>query len=384
MDQAKIGSFLKELRKEKGLTQEQLAEEFNVAARTVSRWENGYNLPDLSILVELAEYYDIDIRELIAGERKSENMTEDMKDTLEKVADYSDTEKEIILKKLYVSLIVSLLIFNTLTIVPFIIDLLPGEDIFLRHSQLRMCMFFIPLIGITVSGVGFIRILQYMGNMSKVRIKKIKRITLPIILIVSLIMFPLLIALFISMIHWNSRESSDVKDYNKLEILSEYGEDLDSNLSIFPDDNIITDAGSDYYCNISTGLLDTDAVIILECTYNDTQYEQEIERLSNLHMTIVEGEDEYTNDVLYDEKSYNYPAYITIDGYGHTYEYALLDKGNNKIIYIYLAYPRIEGFSRSDYLKKDKTVYDIDDYFSCYTMYNHTFDGGASYTEYDD
>ena len=41
MDQAKTGSFLKELRKEKNLTQEQLAEKFNVASRTVSRWENG-------------------------------------------------------------------------------------------------------------------------------------------------------------------------------------------------------------------------------------------------------------------------------------------------------------------------------------------------------
>lgn len=41
MDQKKIGSFLKELRKEKGFTQEQLAEKLNVAGRTVSRWETG-------------------------------------------------------------------------------------------------------------------------------------------------------------------------------------------------------------------------------------------------------------------------------------------------------------------------------------------------------
>lgn len=41
MDQVKIGTFLRELRKEKNLTQEQIAEQFGVAARTVSRWENG-------------------------------------------------------------------------------------------------------------------------------------------------------------------------------------------------------------------------------------------------------------------------------------------------------------------------------------------------------
>lgn len=51
MDQVKIGRFLKILRKEKGLTQEQLAEKFNVACRTISRWETGSNMPDLSILV---------------------------------------------------------------------------------------------------------------------------------------------------------------------------------------------------------------------------------------------------------------------------------------------------------------------------------------------
>jgi len=41
MDQQKVGSFLKELRKEKNLTQEQLAEQLNVSGRTVSRWETG-------------------------------------------------------------------------------------------------------------------------------------------------------------------------------------------------------------------------------------------------------------------------------------------------------------------------------------------------------
>ena len=72
MDTKKIGAFLKQCRKEKNLTQEQLAEKFRVSARTVSRWETGTNMPDLSILVELAEYYDVEMRELLDGERRSE------------------------------------------------------------------------------------------------------------------------------------------------------------------------------------------------------------------------------------------------------------------------------------------------------------------------
>ena len=100
MDQQKIGGFLKELRKEKNLTQEQLAEVLNVSGRTVSRWETGSNMPDLSILVELADYYDVDIREIINGERKSEKMDKDLKDTLEQVAEYSNTEKKSLKKKM--------------------------------------------------------------------------------------------------------------------------------------------------------------------------------------------------------------------------------------------------------------------------------------------
>ena len=94
MDQIKIGLFLKKLRNEKGLTQEELAESFGVTDRTVSRWENGRNLPDLGLLVELADFYDTDIREIIDGERKGEEMDKELKDTLQKVADYGDSQKQ--------------------------------------------------------------------------------------------------------------------------------------------------------------------------------------------------------------------------------------------------------------------------------------------------
>lgn len=50
MDQVKIGNFLKKLRKEKGITQEQLAEILNVSGRTVSRWETGKNVPGQEVL----------------------------------------------------------------------------------------------------------------------------------------------------------------------------------------------------------------------------------------------------------------------------------------------------------------------------------------------
>lgn len=94
MDQIKIGKFLKHLRKEKGLTQEQLAEQFFVSSRTVSRWETGNNMPDLDILIELADFYNADIREIIDGERKSNNMESETKNTLKKVAEYAAEENK--------------------------------------------------------------------------------------------------------------------------------------------------------------------------------------------------------------------------------------------------------------------------------------------------
>ena len=70
MNPKEIGAFLKQLRSEKGVTQEQLAEILGVSGRTVSRWETGRNLPDLSILVQISEYYQVDIKEILNGERR--------------------------------------------------------------------------------------------------------------------------------------------------------------------------------------------------------------------------------------------------------------------------------------------------------------------------
>lgn len=101
MDIVKIGKFLQELRKENGFTQEQLAEKMGVARRTVSRWETGSNMPDLDVLLELSDLYAIDLREILTGERKSERMNEELKETVLQVADYSGEEKTRLLKKMH-------------------------------------------------------------------------------------------------------------------------------------------------------------------------------------------------------------------------------------------------------------------------------------------
>ena len=111
MDQKKTGYFFKILRSEKQLTQEQLAERFNVSSRTVSRWETVSNMPDISVLLELADFYEVDIREIIDGERKSEKMNEEVKEVAKTMSDYARAEKEAIVKNIRIISVIGLVAF---------------------------------------------------------------------------------------------------------------------------------------------------------------------------------------------------------------------------------------------------------------------------------
>lgn len=98
MDQLKTGAFLKELRKEKGMTQEKLADMLMVNSRTVSRWENGRTMPDFDMLIELAKLYDVSMEELLNGERTEKIMEKQTENTLLEIADYTNQEKARLLK----------------------------------------------------------------------------------------------------------------------------------------------------------------------------------------------------------------------------------------------------------------------------------------------
>lgn len=81
MDQVKIGKFIAVLRKEKGMTQEQLGAKLGVINKTVSRWENGNYMPDVEMLSLLSNELDVSINEIISGERLA---TEDFKKAADK------------------------------------------------------------------------------------------------------------------------------------------------------------------------------------------------------------------------------------------------------------------------------------------------------------
>lgn len=70
MDQEKVGNFIKDIRKKNNLTQKQLADKLNVTYQAVSKWENGKNVPDIAIMMEISKLFNVDINELLNGENK--------------------------------------------------------------------------------------------------------------------------------------------------------------------------------------------------------------------------------------------------------------------------------------------------------------------------
>lgn len=72
MNQTKIGRFISSMRKEKGLTQRQLADELNISDKTISKWETGKGLPEVALMLPLCEILNITVNELLCGERLAE------------------------------------------------------------------------------------------------------------------------------------------------------------------------------------------------------------------------------------------------------------------------------------------------------------------------
>lgn len=126
MNQQKIGEFIRDKRKEKGLTQVELADKLGITNQAISKWERGKNCPDISLLKDLCKILDININELLSGKELENISKEESEDILvETVKTYTGIEKKknkklliftIILLVFYVFLIISMyLTFNQIT-----------------------------------------------------------------------------------------------------------------------------------------------------------------------------------------------------------------------------------------------------------------------------
>lgn len=73
MNQEKVGKFIKDIRKKNNLTQQAFAQKYGITYQAVSKWENGKNLPDMSLIKQICKDYNIDINDLLDGEYKKNN-----------------------------------------------------------------------------------------------------------------------------------------------------------------------------------------------------------------------------------------------------------------------------------------------------------------------
>ncbi len=94
MDNIKTGNLIKEARKQKGMTQKELADILHITDRAVSKWERGISAPDISLLQPLAQRLGVTVMEIITGEIAENPVAEGEKDTLKNIIDYSQNEIE--------------------------------------------------------------------------------------------------------------------------------------------------------------------------------------------------------------------------------------------------------------------------------------------------
>ena len=126
MDQIKIGRFIAECRKKKGLTQMQLAEMLNITDRAVSKWETGRTMPDSSIMIELCDILEISVNELLCGEVIAmDNYKEELENNLlEMVKQKEAADRTLLALEWVVGIMSCIVIFVPV----FIGALLPMED----------------------------------------------------------------------------------------------------------------------------------------------------------------------------------------------------------------------------------------------------------------
>ncbi len=374
MNQIKIGEFLKNLRKEKGLTQEQLAEQFNVSRRSVSRWETGRNMPELSVLVELAEFYDVDMKEIIDGERKSEMMNEEVKEVAFKMADYAVEQKsKLLILVRRISLVGVVLMAIVLGLQS--VDYEPGIKSFLCYFF--SIIVFVVLVILSLHTNGLLEKLAKRKNFvngCKALVLIVGACVLSFVVKFMLVLVPIL---FMESTPYENQ--TGIENYDKAKILEEYGGDFSGEFFIFPDDTSKM-LEPTFVSSLKTGFFDTDGYMILRGTYSEEDYEEEVQRLSAIECTV----EDITIGVQYDEDSYALPAYVALDGYDYEYEYALLDEKNHTITYILLSSPKYVNLREyEEYLKLDADEYKIKDALKQFTIYSRYYEDGV-YIDYSD
>ncbi len=334
MDPVKIGMFLRKLRKEKELTQEQFAQEVGVSNRTVSRWENGTNMPDISLLVQIADFYEVDVRELIEGERKSETMDKEVRDVATKMADYASAEKSRLLKTIQgISLLGDLILVLSIIWKITTTDFNSADRIFGVQSIYISVLLLVIMAVITLYVTGALeKIMKNRILYTGIKVVTISGIVLGALYLIVLPTVAIGMLIFSSVIE-HPQVYEDVNKYNEYMSFSreetyddEYykWDKFGMDETIWPA-QITADMSVEDFTMVYYNPWDKQYLGYLVVDYKPEDYEKEVERLREYDSSEYVGyygvEAETSHELLA----------VNADEY-HGFVYALTD-GNNRIIY---------------------------------------------------
>ena len=155
MNQEKIGRFIAELRKEKNMTQQELADKLNITDRAISHWENGRSMPDAGVILELCKILNINVNELLSAKKiKEEKYNERAEESLLEMRREIETQNKRILT-------LNKIIIN-LAIIIFVVIVLAAT--FIEMSMLiRNIIFAVDLVMLILVGFFTLNILQKTG-----------------------------------------------------------------------------------------------------------------------------------------------------------------------------------------------------------------------------
>ena len=160
MDQEKIGAFISTLRKEQGMTQQQLADAIGVSNKTISKWECGKGMPELALIVPLCHILQISINEFLSGEHLLENgYTEKAEvNMMNLLQETENSKKKSRSSLLSMFLVTALFLLGTNLGLPFFdsFRIIFGKKKSVSIKQLFQAKSAIKLAKITFLGMGFL------------------------------------------------------------------------------------------------------------------------------------------------------------------------------------------------------------------------------------
>ena len=155
MNQEKIGRFIAELRKEKNMTQQELADKLNITDRAISHWENGRSMPDAGVILELCKILNINVNELLSANKiKEENYNERAEESLLEMRREIETQNKRILTLNKIIIYLAIIIFVVIGLVATFIEM---------SMLIRNIIFAVDLVMLILIGFFTLNILQKTG-----------------------------------------------------------------------------------------------------------------------------------------------------------------------------------------------------------------------------